>query len=188
MNRGVAIIGDSISYYYTPVVKELLAGKDLVVERVGGGDSAALLTGLPEWLGSRSVDLVQFNCGLHDARFFRSAQAYQQPLNSYHVLLRGVVKWLQANTHAKLLWASTTPVLTERIKSEYVRFAEDIVRYNTVAKTIMDEAGIPINDLHAAVLDDSAEECLGEDGVHMAPRGNRVLAEAVTRGIQAELA
>ena len=183
----VLIIGDSIAGAYTPLVRERLAGQEIQIEQVYAGDSAAILTGLGEWLPGKSPDLIQFNCGLHDARFFVYSRAYQQPLNCYQVHLRGVVKWLRANTGARLLWVSTTPVITERITLDYLRLPADILAYNAVAKMVMDEAGIPINDLHAALAADLIPECLSADGVHMTERGNRLLAETVAGGILAHL-
>ena len=44
----VLIIGDSIAGAYTPLVRERLAGREIVVEQVYAGDSAAILTGLGE--------------------------------------------------------------------------------------------------------------------------------------------
>lgn len=186
-SKNVIIIGDSISMGYTPLVKDLLRDHDIEIERVGGGDSAGILVGLSEWLAGKSPDLIQFNCGLHDARFFRYSQAYQQPIANYEAHLRGIVKWLKENTTSRLLWATTTPVITERITLDYIRYPADILAYNAVAKAIMDEAQIPINDLYAALAADSISDCLGPDGVHMTERGNAVLAGAVARAILAML-
>ena len=97
------------------------------------------------------------------------------------------MKWLQANAQARLLWASTTPVITERITLDYLRFPADILTYNAVAKMVMDEASIPINDLHAALAADAIPDCISADGVHMTERGNRLLAETVAGGILAQL-
>ncbi len=187
-HKSVLIIGDSISGGYAPRVKEVLAAEAILVEQVYAGDSAAILTGLGEWLRDRTPDLIQFNCGLHDARFFKYSQAYQQPINCYQTHLRGVVKWLKRNAGDRLLWASTTSVITERIQLDYVRFPADIHAYNAVAQTVMEEAGIPINDLHAALDADSLPDCICDDGVHMTERGYQRLAAAVIAGIRAHLA
>jgi lysophospholipase L1-like esterase len=187
-HKNVLIIGDSISGVYAPLVKDILAGEAISIERIHAGDSAAILTGLGEWLPGKSPDLIQFNCGLHDARFFTYSQAYQQPINCYQTHLRGVVKWLKRNTRARLLWATTTPVITERITLDYLRFQSDIHAYNAAAQTIMEEAGIPISDLHAALDADSLPDCICDDGVHMTERGNSILAAIVAAGIRANLA
>ncbi len=55
----------------------------------------------------------------------------------------------------------------------------DVKAYNRVATAIMTEAGIPIDDLYSAIQSDDVEACLGNDGVHMTERGNKVLTDAV---------
>jgi len=207
MAAQVVIIGDSISDGYTPLVRELLGAKEIVIAQHFAGDSAQLLAGLPQvtpvptpvglrqcprrgcksnppcgWVAG-SPELIQFNCGLHDARFYRASRTYQQPIADYDSNLRRIVAWLQAHTRAGLLWASTTPVITERITVEYVRYPADIITYNAVAAEIMGAAHIPINDLYAVIASDSISDCLSEDGVHMTERGNALLAEAVARAI-----
>jgi lysophospholipase L1-like esterase len=183
----VVIIGDSISGYYTPTVRDLLAHDPITIEQFFGGDSEQLLASLPDILDDSKPDLIQFNCGLHDLRFHRETWRYQQPIANYQANLQHIVAWLQGNTRGKLLWASTTPVITERITLEYVRFEPDVLAYNASAKTIMDMAGIPTNDLHAAVATDSIIECIGSDGVHMAERGNATLGLAVAAAIRSAL-
>ena len=183
----IFIIGDSISNYYTPSVRDLLKDKGITIEWFSGGDSAQLLAGLSEWIPGRSPRLIHFNCGLHDARFFLHSQAYQQPITNYQAHLGGITKWLQTNSTAKLIWASTTPVIRERISLHYVRREEDIVVYNDIAKRLMEAARIPINDLHQVVVSNSTLDCVCEDGVHMTEFGNRVLAQAVAGAVNAQL-
>ena len=183
----VFIIGDSISKNYTPSVRDLLKDTGITVDWFLGGDCAQLLAGLSEWIPGRSPRLIHLNCGLHDARFFLHSQAYQQPITNYQAHLGGITKWLQTNSTAKLIWASTTPVIRERISLHYVRREEDIVVYNDIAKRLMEAARIPINDLHQVVVSNSTLDCVCEDGVHMTEFGNRVLAQAVAGAVNAQL-
>jgi lysophospholipase L1-like esterase len=182
-NRQVLIIGDSISGAYAPLVREILAPHGIDTEQQYGGDCAQLLAGLSEWLPGRSLDLVQLNCGLHDARYFLPSGAYQQPIANYGAHLRGILTWLRQHSAPRLLWATTTPVITERIALHYTRYERDIVAYNQVALDIMSDAGIPVNDLHAVIAANSPADCISPDGVHMTERGNSLLADAVARGI-----
>ena len=196
MPNTVLLLGDSISNGYRQLVGELLAESDITVEWSFGGSSAQMLSGLGEWIDPRrSPDVVHFNCGLHDARYFTVARTYQQPLANYKALLSGIVEWLRTNTSAKLVWASTTPVNTERLKDyfkrnptkvEYLRFTDDITAYNEAARAIMEAASIPINDLHA-VIRSATNECHVDDGVHMAERGYELLARAVADTVRTHL-
>lgn len=102
------MIGDSISEGYRRQAEESLGGMGIATEWFSGGSSAQVLAGLPEWIPSKQPDLIQFNCGLHDARYFGIARTYQQLIGNYELLLRGIVRWLQANTDAGLVSASTT--------------------------------------------------------------------------------
>jgi len=186
-SRTAFIIGDSISEGYRRQAAESLLGVGIATEWFFGGSSAQLLAGLPEWMPGKQPDLIQFNCGLHDARYFDIARTYQQQIGNYELLLGGIVRWLQANTDAGLVWATTTPVIAERITLEYRRSAEDVLAYNAVAADIMRDAGIPILDLHAVIDGDGAADYISADGVHMTDSGYAVLAEAVSAGIAERL-
>ena len=155
---------------------------------VSRGSSAQLLAGLPEWIPGKQSDLIQFNCGLHGARYFDIAQAHQQPIRNYDSLLRGTVRWLQASTDASLVWTSTTPVIESRITLEYKRFAEDVLAYNAVAADIMSDAGVTITDLHAVIEGEGSADYISADGVHMIESGYTVLPEVVSAGIAERLA
>jgi acyl-CoA thioesterase-1 len=178
----VVIIGDSISDGYTPLVRGLLSDSEIIVEQYYAGDSAQLLAGLPQWVAG-SPDLIQFNCGLHDARYYPTSRIYQQTSADYESNLRQIVAWLRTHRRARLLWASTTPVITERITIEYVRYPADIIANNAVASQIMAAAHIPINDLYAVIGAHSIADCISDDGVHMTERGNVLLAQAVARAV-----
>jgi lysophospholipase L1-like esterase len=185
------LIGDSICMGYRPLVQQRLSEIVNILGIAGnGGDSSRILENLDEWMISRDADLIHFNCGLHDLKFERGTNAYQQPLEVYEANLRKIVTRLQKGTaKAHLVWATTTPVIDERHNAVkgFDRYQRDVEAYNRVATIIMTEAGIPINDLHSAIQNDDVEACLGADGVHMTERGNKVLTDAVCRFILQEL-
>jgi acyl-CoA thioesterase-1 len=92
------------------------------------------------------------------------------------------VKQLQS-TGAKLIWASTTPVpvgIEKRIES-------DVIAYNTVAKKIMGEHHVPINDLHARVLSWDEQGAGWQLDEHFRAEGYTDLAAEVARCILAAL-
>jgi len=57
------------------------------------------------------------------------------------------------------------------------------VRYNAVARDVMEDLGVPINDLHAFVLPRLDELQRSED-VHFTPEGSQVLGEEVAEVIR----
>jgi hypothetical protein len=178
----VLLIGDSISMGYTIPVRELLKGK-ANVHRVltNGGPTINGMEHLAEWLGSGKWDVIHFNWGLHDLKYVKEQP--QVSLEDYEKNLRELVTKLKA-TGAKLVWASTTPVPEGDQKPP--RKAEDPPRYNAVAKKIMDENQIEIDDLYAFALPKLKEIQLISN-VHYTPKGYQLLAEEVARVLQAAL-
>jgi hypothetical protein len=178
----VLIIGDSISMYYTPELQDLLSGKANVYRIPDNGMSTLHgLENIDYWLGDGNWAVVHFNFGLHDLQVTPATGKERVPIAEYDKNLRQLVKRLQA-TGAKLIWASTTPVPQgPRARSE-----ADAVAYNAVAKKIMDENQIPIDDLHAFVMahNDVIERWQYPKNVHFRAEGSVELAAQVAKYIE----
>jgi acyl-CoA thioesterase-1 len=179
----VLLIGDSISMGYTLPVRELLKGK-ANVHRIptNGGPTTRGVAHLAKWLGDGPWDVIHFNWGLHDLKKDEQG-AHQVPIGQYEANLRQLVAQLKA-TGATLLWASTTPVPDAKV--EPPRSNADVLAYNAVAKTIMDESGIALDDLYAIALPKLAE-LQRPANVHFTPHGSDVLGEAVAKAIETAL-
>ena len=180
----VLLIGDSISMGYTIPVRELLAGK-ANVHRVpeNGGPTINGLEKMDAWLAEGNWDLVHFNFGLHDLKIMEDG-TFQVPIEQYENSLRVLVDRMGA-TGATLVWCSTTPV-PEDVGGP-ARTPEDVLAYNEVAKRIMDERGIAIDDLYAFALPRLAE-IQQPANVHFTEEGYEVLARQVAASIEAALA
>lgn len=179
----VLIIGDSISIGYTPYVQRMLAGTARVEHNAGN----AFQTGngvqrLKEWLGDGKWDVIHFNFGLHDIRVDANNRLLT-PIDQYERNLRTIVSRLKA-TGAKLVWATTTPV-PEGVLSP-VRRTADALRYDAVARRVMQEAGVAINDLYALALPRSAELQLPLN-VHFNEVGSEALAREVADHVRKAL-
>ena len=145
----ILIIGDSISIGYTPTVKKLLDGKATIVHNQGNAaDTKTGVAKIDAWLDDGKWDIIHFNFGLHDIKIGKDNE-HQVPIDQYEKNLRSLVARLK-KTNAKLIWASTTPVPEGPLNPP--RKVEDVPAYNAVAKKIMDENAIPIDDLYALVL------------------------------------
>lgn len=86
-------------------------------------------------------------------------------------------------TGARLIWASTTAVP----ESEPGRFTGDEVRYNEAARRIMQENGIPIDDLYEHMLPHAEELALKPGNVHYSESGYAYLARRVAAAVEKEL-
>lgn len=174
----VLLIGDSISIGYTLPTRKLLAGK-ANVHRIpeNGGPTSNGRKKLKTWLGDGKWDVIHFNWGLHDLK--RGGDKFQVPPEQYERNLRELVKTLKG-TGAKLIWASTTPVPEAKVNPP--RRDADVVAYNALAKKIMQENDVAIDDLYAFAQPRLKELQLPAN-VHFTAKGSQALAERVAASI-----
>ncbi len=179
----VLLIGDSISIGYTVPVRTALAGTANVHRiPVNGGTSANGLAHIDEWLGDGRWDVIHFNWGLHD--LWTTDGKQRIPVAQYEANLGKLVERLK-KTNAKLIWCSTTPVPADiAIKT---RCNADVIAYNAAAKKVMDENGVPIDDLYAFALPRLKEVQIPAN-VHFTGKGSTVLAGPVSDAIRNALA
>jgi hypothetical protein len=175
----ILLIGDSISMGYTIPVRELLKGKANVHHPVENcGPTTRGVEKLDEWLGKGPWKIIHFNFGLHDLKDVEGKP--NVPLADYEKNLRAIVKRLKA-TGAALVWCSTTPV--PKKSGSPPRRNEDVIAYNAVAKKIMDENHIPIDDLYAFVLPQE-EKIQRKNNVHFTPDGYGIIAGQVVKSVR----
>jgi hypothetical protein len=196
----VLLIGDSVSVAYTLVVRKELEGVANVHRVLGNGGSTKTALGsygLERWLagGNAKWDVIHFNHGLHDAcyRFADGSDKdakgnYASPLNNakpnvsldaYEKNLRLIVARLR-QTGAKLIFATTTPIPDSQAE-KYVKGSE--VAYNDIARNVMTEEKIPVNDLWAAVMP-QLDKLQIPRNVHFQTAGSAVLGKQVAKSIQ----
>lgn len=192
----VLIIGDSISIGYTDVVRKNLKGiADVYRPPVNCQHSAYGLAHVKAWLGTGRWDVVHFNFGIWDTHLLdahgalvRSAQ--EDPAapgirirltpEQYTANLAQMVASLR-NTGARLIWASTTPVLCRTGERLNV-----IPAYNEHAAAVMRAGDVAIDDLYALVLP-RAREWQQPDRCHFNDRGNAELGKQVSASIRQAL-
>lgn len=110
--------------------------------------SEHLFSDLAKVLSFREYDVIQFNIGLHGWPKGRIGE------DEYLPLLEKYVGTIQANAHgSRLIWASITPV-TEQDKPELNKEINPIItERNALAKKVMNDNNIPVNDLYGLVAD-----------------------------------
>jgi GDSL-like Lipase/Acylhydrolase family len=175
----VLLLGDSISISYTLPVREALKGKANVHRPPTNCSSTGnALSHLDSWLGKGKWDVIHFNFGLHDAKLPPEGVRHAPPA-VYEKNLRELVKRLQA-TGATLVWASTTPVPNGGILSPTRRFGS-VDEYNTIARKVMEESGVAIDDLNAVITPHLATQLPND--VHFSKEGSAILAKAVVEAV-----
>jgi len=180
----VLLIGDSISMGYTLPVRELLKGK-ANVHRIPANAATTrnTLDQFGNWIPAGPWDVIHCNWGLHDIKRMPDGKR-QVSLEDYERNLRELVQRLKP-IGRKLVWCSTTPVPGTELDPP--RFNEDVIAYNTVARRVMAEDGIPVDDLYSFVLP-QADRIRKPLNVHFTSRGCLVLAQQVARCIEQVIA
>ena len=172
----VLLLGDSITQAYFEDVAADLKGKAYV-----GYLTSSLSVGDPMLprqialvLENYRFDVIHFNNGLHGKGY--SEEEYARYFPQF-------VRTLQANAHgAKLIWTSSTPVRTGKDMAEFAPFTKRVVARNRIADAYARKAGIPIDDLYAAVVH-HPKYYLGVDGTHPNTQGRAAEARDVTASI-----
>lgn len=172
----VLLLGDSITQAYYKDVSADLKGKAYV-----GYLTSSLSVGdpmLPQQISlvlkNYRFDVIHFNNGLHGKGY--TEQEYARYFPQF-------VKAIRANAHgAKLIWTSSTPVRTGKDMSEFAHWTHRVATRNKIAADYVRKAGIPIDDLYAAVLH-HPEYYLGVDGTHPNTEGRAAEAHDVAASI-----
>jgi lysophospholipase L1-like esterase len=172
--------------YEPQVRKRLLGVAEVWGPEQNGGNSVNLLGLLHLWTEHRQPHVIHFNCGLHDLRtLFQGSKETVVPLDHYRQNLHTMIRIMRERTQATLVWASTTPVIDEDARKAHVvwrdfdRSNNEVLRYNAVAREVMEIENVPVNDLYAVVSTHGPASLQNGDGVHYSEAGYRILGDAV---------
>lgn len=172
----VYVLGDSISIQYGPHLEAQLKGKMEYARKeakdealmnldepgdANGGDSSRVLDFLRFSAENETIDadLLLLNCGLHDIKTDPASGTRQVPMDEYRSNLEAIIQAVK-RMKPELAWIRTTPC-DEAVHNHegiaFHRFAADCDAYNCVADDVMQQAGVPVIDLHRFTRD------LGDD-------------------------
>ncbi len=193
----VALIGDSIRLSYAPaVIKSLQAKAVIASPKANGGDSSRVLQNLDAWVIREQPDIVHFNCGIHDTKRFKESGKFQVSPEKYEANLRAIVKRIREQTEARIIFATTTPILDGRAADRrkgrsYELTNAAIEQYNEIARRVMRELKVEINDLNAAINRPGGahdrNSLISGDGVHMEPVARELLGKQVAKTLRRQL-
>lgn len=191
----VLIIGDSISIGYTPFVKEnLVEVADVFHNRGNAQHTGTGMDSLVAWVGETPWDVIHFNWGLWDLCYRHpdsKVQGKRDKVNGkitfstmeYESNLRGIVSRIKEISDAKLIFVTTSYVP----EKEAGRYATDAPIYNEVAKKIMNDNEIIVNDIYEKSIQIHQQYGKGNDDVHYTPVGYEMLAQEISRFIENEI-
>jgi len=175
----VLLIGDSIVGAYHSAVIAGLKGKANVDFWTTGlnENSKELHELLRKVLSHGPYEVIHFNIGLH------GWQKDRVPDDRYEPLMRQYIEILQTCApHAKLIWASTTPMTLKGDSSKVDPVNNPTIEgRNVIMARLAQEKGLQVDDLYALMLKNLAlyKGDKKDDPFHWAPPGVKIQAETV---------
>ena len=139
------------------------------------------------WIGDNDWDIIQFNWGLWDL-CYRNPDSEKQgnrdkingkityDIDSYGHNIDSIVKLIRKKTNAELVFITTTYVPD----NEAGRFKEDAIKYNDVAKRIMEANSLKINDIYEKSIGIHSEFGKDTNDVHYTMKGYKELGLLIT--------
>ena len=166
--KNLLLIGDSIRRGYDKSVKKTLNGKvNVIYPEENCRFASYVLRHFHEWfsgLDAKDIDVIHWNAGLWDClRLF--GEEPQTPLDVYaYYIERICIRIKKLCPNAKVVFATSTKVISEKMSYNFKRYNEEIEKYNETAVNIVKKYGFEINDLYtlSASLPDEAHS----DPVH----------------------
>lgn len=192
--KKVVLIGDSIRIGYQPfVVKELENLAEVWASEENGKATPNIINNLNSWIKMQQPDVVHINAGLHDIRNLSWELGPGNtvvPYKHYKDNLETIFSWIQKYVGCKVIWATTTPVIDEYVKTthestkDYTRYDEDVQKINIIAMKIARKYDIIINDLYTYVKEEVGINEIKQDGVHFTDTGSEKLGQRVASVIK----
>ena len=180
--KNLLLIGDSIRMGYDKSVSKTLSGRANVIYPDDNCRFAAyVLRHFHEYMGDvkgEDIDVIHWNAGLWDClRLFEEEP--HTPLEVYaYYIERICVRIKKLCPNAKVIFATSTRVISEKMDKDLKRYNEDTEKYNEVAVDIAAKYGFEINDLYA--LSASLPEEAHSDPVHYyTPMGTEAFTNQV---------
>lgn len=168
----VLLVGDSITRQYNAGVEQNLDGK-AYVERLSTSKSLgdpAFVEEVRTMLEHYDFDVIHFNNGLHGAGY--TNEQYASALREIYGIVRS------GAPHARLIWATTTPVRVAPQMSELAPATQRSIDRNDIVRKFMADKDVVIDDLFESV-GSHPEYYTDVDGVHLNQTGIEAAAKAV---------
>lgn len=180
--KNVLLIGDSIRMGYDKSVKKTLENKaNVIFPSENCRFAAYVLRYFHEFFGelkAENIDVIHWNAGLWDClRLFKEEP--QTPLEIYSYYIERIcMRIKKLCPDAKVIFATSTSVLSEKMSENFKRYNEEIEAYNAAAVKTVEKYGFAVNDLYT--LSTSLPETTHSDSVHYyTPQGTKAFTDQV---------
>ena len=180
--KNVLLIGDSIRMGYDNAVKKSLSGYANVYFPTENCRFASyVLRYLHEYGGlikDGTVDIIHWNAGLWDClRIFGEEPHTPKDVYAYYIE-RICIRIKKLYPNAKVIFATSTKVISEKMDINFKRYNDEIEEYNRIAVDTVKKYGFEINDLYSLSL--TLDESAHSDAVHYyTPEGTKAFTNQV---------
>ena len=190
--KKVLLLGDSIRMGYDDYVKELLDDRyEVVYDADDNGRFAAYTLWQANQMFKKygHFDVVHWNNGYWDMNIESPMAEALHPLDEYVHFLKRILTECRRNG-AKVIFATTTPILSTGAAADNTGTGADCIRYNdawvqqynAAAKALMDTEHVRVNDLYALCRNPPTYyKCA--DGLHLTEEGYRICAKQIVTHI-----
>ena len=184
--KNLLLIGDSIRMGYDKSVKKTLEGKaNVVFPEENCRFASYVLRYFHEYLNGidgREIDVIHWNAGLWDClRLFEEEP--HTPIEIYEYYIdRICIRIKKLCPNARVIFATSTKVISEKMDINLKRYNEEIEKYNKVAIEIVKKYGFEVNDLYALSM--KLPEEAHSDAVHYyTPMGTEAFTKQVLSSV-----
>lgn len=166
--KNVLLVGDSIRIGYDKSVKKSLENTaNVIFPSENCRFAAYVLRNFHEYLGEikgEDIDVIHWNAGLWDClRLF--GEDPHTPVDVYKYYIERIcIRIKKLCPNAKVFFATSTSVLSEKMDKDFKRYNEEIRQYNVAAEEVVKKFGFEIDDLYT--LSESLPENAHSDPVH----------------------
>ena len=188
--KNLFLVGDSIRMGYDKSVKKTLEGKvNVIYPDENCRFASYVLREFHEYLKDvkgEDIDVVHWNAGLWDClRLF--GEDPHTPIDVYaYYIDRLCVRIKKICPNAKIIFATSTRVISEKMSKDFKRYNEEIEKYNEAAVNVVKKHGFKINDLYAVSA--SLPEEAHSDPVHYyTPMGTEAFTNQLLSCVLPEL-
>ena len=189
--KKILLIGDSVRQGYDKYVKHAFrAVATVYYPNENCRFAEYVLRHLVDWQrdigGGDDVDLVHWNAGLWDDLIMVDNK-HLSPIEYYKYTVKRICEVIKILfPHAKMIFATSTPVREELFRGPCKRYNRDTEEYNAAAVEIVKAHGGEINDLYSLVL--GAPDDYYSDMTHLyTQNGTRLVSDGVIRAIENSL-
>ncbi|MBR5586851.1 MAG: SGNH/GDSL hydrolase family protein [Clostridia bacterium] len=180
--KNLVLMGDSIRRGYDKSVRKSLEGKaNVIFPEENCRFASYLLRYFHEYLGElngEDIDVVHWNAGLWDClRLFEEEPHTPVEVYTYYID-RLCIRIKKVCPNARVIFATSTKVISEKMGKNFKRYNEEIEKYNAAAVEIVKKHGFEVNDLYA--VSQTLSEDFHSDAVHYyTPEGTEVFTKQV---------